>query len=172
MSSDDEEPKTKKVKHSHTDEDDKKKISYETRCQAVNILCHPLASKKSTKKCHKLVKTIVSSSQNKKKHCLKRGVKEVVKALRKGHVSKEGRGGLAILAGDVYPVDVMSHLPILLEDHNCPYLFVPSKHDLGAAAGTKRPTSIVLVSNLTAKDDGYDLYQSLSNEAKHYEPKS
>lgn len=135
--------------------------SYEERCMAINILASPLASKKSTKKAHKLVR---KASQSKS---LRRGVKELVKGLRKGDK------GLAILAGDVFPLDVMSHLPILLEEHNVPYLFVPSKRDLGAAACTKRPTSCVLIkcTKNDGKDiDGKDLYDSLIEEAKEYDP--
>lgn len=50
-----------------------------------------------------------------------------------------------MLAGDISPVDVISHLPVLCEDQGVPYVFVPSKAELGAAAGTKRPTSCILV---------------------------
>ena len=94
---------------------------------------------------------------------LRRGVKEVVKGVRKGEK------GLAIIAGDIYPIDVVSHLPILLEEGGIPYIFVPSKQDLGAAANTKRPTSCVLV---TPKKgfDGQDLYDTLMQEAKSYDP--
>lgn len=42
-------------------------------------------------------------------------------------------------------MDVISHLPILCEDHNIPYLFVTSRAELGAAGGTKRPTSVVMI---------------------------
>jgi H/ACA ribonucleoprotein complex subunit 2 len=141
-----------------TPESSKKESTYEQRCQAVNILSQPLASKKSTKKAHKLVKRAASQK------LLRRGVKEVVKGLRKGET------GLAILAGDIYPLDVISHLPILCEEHNVPYLFVPSKFDLGAAASTKRPTSCVLIKSINDKSEGYDLYEALLEEAKEYEP--
>jgi H/ACA ribonucleoprotein complex subunit 2 len=138
--------------------------TYEERCLAINILASPLASKKSTKRAHKLVR---KASQSKS---LRRGVKELVKGLRKGD------RGLAILAGDVFPIDVMSHLPLLLEEHNVPYLFVPSKRDLGAAACTKRPTSCVLIKDNKSKDgkemDGKDLFESLVEEAKEYDPNS
>jgi len=138
--------------------------SYEERCAAVNVISQPLASKKSTKKAHKLVKKAAAA-----KH-LRRGVKEVVKGLRKG----ETAGALAILAGDIYPVDVISHLPVLLEESNVPYLFVPSKFDLGAAASTKRPTSCVLIrAPKDAKDfDGTDLLEALVKEAKEFDPTS
>ncbi len=37
------------------------------------------------------------------------------------------------------------HLPLACEDVNAPYLFVPSRAELGAAAKTKRPTSVVML---------------------------
>lgn len=52
---------------------------------------------------------------------------------------------LCIIAGDISPIDVISHLPILCEDFGIPYVFVPSKAELGEAAVTKRPTSCVLI---------------------------
>mmetsp|Transcript_14636 Transcript_14636/g.16748 ORF Transcript_14636/g.16748 Transcript_14636/m.16748 type:complete len:152 (+) Transcript_14636:220-675(+) len=145
--------------------DDKEKTSskndppsYEERVRHVNIISKPLASKKSTKKIHKLVKKASS-----KKH-IRRGVKEVVKGLRKGDK------GLAIIAADIYPVDVVSHLPVLLEENDVPYIFVPSKQDLGAAASTKRPTSCVLIKTPKANFDAQDIYDTMIKEAKSYDP--
>jgi H/ACA ribonucleoprotein complex subunit 2 len=42
-------------------------------------------------------------------------------------------------------MDVISHLPVLCEDHNIPYVYVTSRAELGAAGATKRPTSVVMV---------------------------
>ncbi len=150
-----------------SDSDSKKSSAvtktYEERVEAINAISKPLASKKSTKRAHKLVKKASSAKM------IRRGVKEVVKSLRKNEK------GLCILAGDIYPIDVISHLPILLEEHGVPYIFVPSKQDLGAAACTKRPTSVVLVRDPDGKGkkkefDGGDLYKNLMDEAKAYDP--
>jgi H/ACA ribonucleoprotein complex subunit 2 len=132
--------------------------TYEERVKAVNCISQPLASKKSTKKIHKLVKKAAGV-----KH-IRRGVKEVIKGIRKGEK------GLVILAGDIYPLDVVSHIPVLLEEKDIPYLFVPSKQDLGAAASTKRPTSVVLIQTPKKDFDGKDLYDTLMSEAKDYDP--
>lgn len=132
--------------------------SYEERVKAVNVISQPLASKKSTKKVHKLVKKAAGQKQ------IRRGVKEVIKGIRKGET------GLAILAGDIYPLDVISHIPVLLEEKDIPYLFVPSKQDLGAAASTKRPTSVVLIRTPKKDFDGKDIYDALTKEAKEYDP--
>lgn len=50
-----------------------------------------------------------------------------------------------MLAGDISPIDVLSHVPVVCEDAGIPYVFVPSKAGLGAAANSKRATSCVLV---------------------------
>mmetsp|Transcript_17085 Transcript_17085/g.19544 ORF Transcript_17085/g.19544 Transcript_17085/m.19544 type:complete len:156 (+) Transcript_17085:125-592(+) len=139
--------------------------TYEERVEAVNVISKPLASKKSTKRAHKLVKKASSAK------IIRRGVKEVIKGIRKHEK------GICILAGDIYPVDVISHLPILLEESGIPYIFVPSKQELGAAACTKRPTSVVLVRDpkeIKGKKefDGMELYDNLMEEAKEYDPKS
>jgi hypothetical protein len=52
---------------------------------------------------------------------------------------------LCILAGDISPIDVITPLPVLCEDNDIPYIFVPSKEELGQAGLTKRPTSCMLV---------------------------
>lgn len=83
-----------------------------------------------------------------KSKVLKRGVKEVVKAIRKSPTtgsSPSNPSALVILAADISPMDVISHIPVLCEDHNIPYVFVSSRAELGAAGGTKRPTSVVMV---------------------------
>ncbi|KAG6211964.1 hypothetical protein E4U50_002038 [Claviceps purpurea] len=63
-------------------------------------------------------------------------------------------------------MDVISHIPVLCEDHNVPFIFVTSRAELGAAAKTKRPTSVVMIMEkaesknkaaaASAADDGKD----------------
>ncbi|KAL7909084.1 50S ribosomal protein L30e-like protein [Trichoderma velutinum] len=102
----------------------------------------PLADEKGQKK---ICKTIRKAAKN---GTLKRGVKEVVKTLRKSPSTAPGYTsfpGVVIIAGDISPMDVISHLPVLCEDHNVPFIFVTSRAELGAAAKTKRPTSVVMI---------------------------
>ncbi|KAJ1461940.1 50S ribosomal protein L30e-like protein [Pelagophyceae sp. CCMP2097] len=131
-------PAALKKKVEAEDEDDdavpKNAKTYTERLQALSVIATPLADEKLTKKLHKLVKKASAGK------VLRRGVKEVVKALRKGST------GLCIIAGDIAPVDVICHLPVFCEEKKVAYIYVPSKHDLGFAALTKRPTSCVLVS--------------------------
>jgi H/ACA ribonucleoprotein complex subunit 2 len=103
---------------------------------------NPLADEKVTKK---VLKSVKKAAKNK---TLKRGVKEVVKALRKSPQGAANTAfpGIVILAADISPMDVISHIPVLCEDHNVPYIFVTSRAELGAAGNTKRPTSVVMVS--------------------------
>jgi H/ACA ribonucleoprotein complex subunit 2 len=101
--------------------------------KSISIIAKPLALGKIHGHIMKLVK------KSAKGKTLKRGVKEVVKAIRKG--SK----GIVIMAGDISPIDVLTHIPVLCEDANILYAFVPSKAALGVAGSTRRPTCCVLI---------------------------
>ena len=82
-----------------------------------------------------------------KNKALKRGVKEVVKALRKSPSAVQGElpYAIVVIAADISPMDVISHIPVLCEDHGIPYIFVTSRTELGAAGSTKRPTSVTMI---------------------------
>lgn len=112
---------------------DSENATYEDKTKFCSVIAKPLANEKLCKKVLKLAKKAAKRKQ------LKRGVKEVVKSLRKNVK------GICILAGDISPIDVLTHIPIVCEDHNIPYIYVPSKEELGAAALSKRPTSCMLV---------------------------
>jgi U4/U6 small nuclear ribonucleoprotein SNU13 len=45
---------------------------------------------------------------------------------------------LAILSADTVPLAILLHLPLLCEDKNVPYVYVPSKVQLGRACGVSR----------------------------------
>ena len=70
----------------------------------VSPIANPLASKKLTKKALKTIKKAAKAKM------IRRGVKEVVKAIKKGEK------GLVIIAGDISPIDVIAHVPILCEE--------------------------------------------------------
>ncbi|KAJ2538692.1 snoRNA-binding protein [Coemansia sp. RSA 1933] len=117
-------------------------------------IAHPLADKKLSKKALKTVKKAA-----KHRH-IKRGVKEVVKGLRKGDK------GLVILAGNISPIDVLSHIPVLCEDNQVPYIFVPSKEELGGSCSTKRPTCCLMIvpGGKGAKGQAHEDYQETYEE--------
>ncbi|XP_027369008.1 H/ACA ribonucleoprotein complex subunit 2-like protein [Abrus precatorius] len=108
---------------------------------ALAPIAKPLAGKKLCKRTLKLVRR---ASEHK---CLKRGVKEVVKSIRRGHK------GLCVIAGNISPIDVITHVPILCEESDIPYIYVTSKEDLASAGATKRPTCCVLVMTKPAKGE-------------------
>lgn len=60
---------------------------------------------------------------------IKKGTNETTKAIERG-VAK-----LVIIAEDVEPKEVVMHLPPLCEEKKIPYVFVPSKMELGRSAG-------------------------------------
>ena len=53
------------------------------------------------------------------------------------------------------PIDVISHVPFLCEEVDVSYIYVTSRVELGAAGGSKRPTSVLLV-KARAGDSDYD----------------
>jgi large subunit ribosomal protein L7Ae len=60
---------------------------------------------------------------------VRKGTNETTKAIERG-ISK-----LVVIAEDVEPPEVVAHLPILCEERNAPFIFVPSKQQLGASIG-------------------------------------
>ena len=60
---------------------------------------------------------------------IKRGTNEATKTIERG-VAK-----LVVIAEDVEPPEVVAHLPLLCEERKIPYVFVPSKDQLGSASG-------------------------------------
>ncbi|WVN86925.1 uncharacterized protein L203_102100 [Cryptococcus depauperatus CBS 7841] len=132
--------KRKSLAAEGAEEQEDKKTEFTVPIESISPIASPLAGKKLSRKLHKTVKRASKTRQ------LKRGVKEVVKALRKGEK------GLLVLAGNITPIDVISHLPVLAEEApGVEYCWVSSKEELGAAAGTKRATSCVLISSTAVK---------------------
>ncbi|KAK4984781.1 RNA binding protein snu13 [Elasticomyces elasticus] len=63
---------------------------------------------------------------------LKKGANEATKTLNRG-ISE-----IIVLAADTAPLAILLHLPLLCEDKNVPYVYVPSKAALGRACGVSR----------------------------------
>ncbi|VDL84688.1 unnamed protein product [Nippostrongylus brasiliensis] len=61
-----------------------------------------------------------------------------------------------VLAGNVSPIDVYSHLPGLCEDNEIPYCYVPSREQLGLAAGRLRPSIVVYIKPHADYQELYD----------------
>ena len=76
-----------------------------------------------------------------------KGANEVTKQVERGQAK------LVVMAEDITPEEVLAHMPILCEEKNIPYTYVPNKDELGNAAGLKVPTSAVAILNI-GKDKG------------------
>ena len=94
---------------------------------AVNPKAYPLAESELTVSILDLVQQATNYKQ------LKKGANEATKTLNRGITD------LIIMAADTEPLEILLHLPLLCEDKNVPYVFVPSKVALGRACGVSRP---------------------------------
>lgn len=72
---------------------------------------------------------------------LSRGTNEVTKFVERGQAK------LVFIAEDVEPEEIVAHLPVLCEEKNIPYVYVPSKQELGKASGLEVTTASVCVVN-------------------------
>lgn len=78
---------------------------------------------------------------------IKRGTNEVTKIIERGNAK------LVVYAKDVTPPEITMHLPLLCKEKGVPCAEVPSKEELGAAAGIDVGTaSIVVVQEGEAKN--------------------
>jgi len=77
---------------------------------------------------------------------LKKGANEATKTLNRG-ISE-----IIILAADTSPLAILLHLPLLCEDKNVPYVYVPSKTALGRACGVSRAVIATSITTNEASD--------------------
>lgn len=72
---------------------------------------------------------------------VRKGTNEVTK------VVERGQADFVVMAEDVTPEEVLAHIPLLCEEKGIPYAYVPSKLELGTAAGLEVPTASVAVTD-------------------------
>jgi len=70
---------------------------------------------------------------------IKKGSNEATKAIERGMAK------LVLVAKDVNPPEIIMHMVPLCKEKNAPLLEVPSKEELGAAAGLSVPTGAVAI---------------------------
>lgn len=90
----------------------------------------------------------------------------VEKARDNGKVSKgtneatkqveRGMAKLVVMAEDVTPEEILAHMPVLCEEKKIPYTYVPSKQELGSAAGLLVGTAAVAIVNPGKEKEGID----------------
>lgn len=95
--------------------------------EAVNPKAYPLADAQLTT----TILDIVQQAQAYKQ--LRKGANEATKTLNRGICE------FVVMAADAEPIEILLHLPLLAEDKNVPYVFVPSKAALGRSCGVARP---------------------------------
>jgi large subunit ribosomal protein L7Ae len=70
---------------------------------------------------------------------LRKGTNETTKAVERKNAV------LVVIAEDVEPAEIVAHLPPLCDEKGVPYVYVPSKRELGAAAGIDVPSAAVAI---------------------------
>jgi len=72
---------------------------------------------------------------------LRKGANEVTKVIERGKAS------FVVMAEDVTPEEILAHIPLLCEEKEIPYLYVPSRKEMGGAAGLKVSTTAVAITD-------------------------
>lgn len=119
----------------------------------MNKIANPLASRKLAKKIYKLIK---KASKERTKNIVN-GLKDVQTRIRKGE------RGLTIFAGDVFPLDIVCHLPAVCEEKDISYCYTPSRQDLGTAMGVKRGSIVLMIRE---NPDYKELFDEIKTEIK------
>ncbi len=70
---------------------------------------------------------------------IRKGTNEATKVIEKGLAK------FVAIAKDVNPPEITMHIPLLAEEKGVPCIQVPSKEELGAAAGVDVPTGSVVI---------------------------
>lgn len=76
-----------------------------------------------------------------------KGTNEVTKQVERGAAK------LVLMAEDVSPEEILAHVPLLCEEKGIPYGYVPSKQELGNAAGLAVATAAVAIVDPGANGD-------------------
>lgn len=88
---------------------------------------------------------------------IKKGSNEVTKAVERGAAK------LVLVAKDVNPPEIIMHFPPLCKEKNVPLMEVPSKEELGAAAGLSVPTGAIAI---VVEGEAKELIKELTSKLK------
>lgn len=102
-------------------------------------------------------KTLEAIAIAKKTGKISKGVNETTKAIERG-IAK-----LIVIAEDVSPEEIVMHLPVLGDEKQIPYVFVPTKLELGKAAELPVGTSSV---SINEPGEAKKLVEEISNKVK------
>ncbi len=70
---------------------------------------------------------------------IRKGTNETTKVVERGMAK------LVVIAEDVQPPEIVMHLPILCDEKKIPFLYVPSKDELGRAVGINIQTAAACI---------------------------
>lgn len=70
---------------------------------------------------------------------IRKGVNEATKIIERGEAK------LVVIAEDVDPEEVVMHLPLICGEKGAPFVYVPSKNELGKAAGLTVPCAAIAI---------------------------
>jgi len=87
---------------------------------------------------------------------VRKGTNEVTKQ------TERKQAKLVVMATDVTPEEILAHMPLLCEDKDVPYAYVPSQADLGRAAGLNNVGTASVA--ITQPGDGEDLLKEIVKE--------
>ena len=76
---------------------------------------------------------------------VRKGSNEVTKLIERGQAK------LVVMALDVEPPEILAHLPMLCEEKQIPYTYVPSRDKLRRDAGLKVSTSAAAITEIEKK---------------------
>jgi len=91
---------------------------------------------------------------------VKRGVNETTKSVERGQAK------FVVIAENVDPPEIVAHLPLLCEDKNVPYLYVPDKKKLGEVAGINTIASSTAIIEIGEAKALYDELVSKFSELR------
>lgn len=70
---------------------------------------------------------------------IRKGTNEVTKLVERGDAQ------FVVMAEDVQPEEILAHMPLLCEEKGVAYAYVPSKQELGVAAGLGKATASISI---------------------------
>jgi U4/U6 small nuclear ribonucleoprotein SNU13 len=112
-----------------------RRFTARTSSSLLRASAHSLAAPRPAPLASSLRDSALTHSANEATKTLNRGICEFI-----------------ILTADVEPIEIVLHLPLLCEDKNVPYVFLPSKTALGRACGVSRPVIAASVTTNEARE--------------------
>jgi len=92
---------------------------------------------------------------------VRKGINETTKAVERGSAK------LVVIAEDIEPKEIAMHLPSLCEEKKIPYVYVPSKMELGRAAGIDVASAAIgIVEVGEGKEQFEELFKSMQKPKK------